>query len=148
MNRKIEQIREYSIIKDGKEDYLASDIVYKVPVQENYIKIFIDGILNQNCKLDIQIKMFIAIISNATYCDKDHLHMIVELNGRWQKVIGEKIGLSDRNVRRWIRIFIDQGLLIPTEQRSVYIVNPFIAGKGEWKDIVKSREILEGSLKI
>lgn len=109
---------------------------------EVYTKIFTDEILSNKYDIDTNIKILSAILSSATYCDSSNTNMIVELNGAWQRKYSEIIGVSDRNIRKYIRSFLDQYILLPTQEKSIYIINPFLFGKGEYKDIEKSKNNL------
>lgn len=54
-----------------------------------------------------------------------------------KKQIASEIGTSANTVIRRIQELKSKGIIIPTNERSIYVVNPDLFARGKWEDIKK-----------
>ncbi len=107
--------------------------------EPDFIKLYLDclGIFSGNEGLHITLNdMLREVLKLTTYADDDG--MIITLSAYHKKRICKKTGKSLRRLEQAITAWVKSKILSRIG-RSVYQVNPYIFGKGDWRDICKLR---------
>ena len=111
-----------------------------------FIKIYTDCMLVLN-HIDASLSApLIAFCHHMTWANESNIvfrHM-VWTNEFVRADVAKRCGVSDSMVKKWIKKFVETEIFIPIEvngkvKRGAYYVNPWVIGKGEWKDISKLR---------
>lgn len=110
--------------------------------EPDYIKIYTDCMLVFN-NMDVALSPFIVAFGrHMTYANTDNpdFRCTVRTDELVRKDVAEYCGVSDRRVQQVIKDLIAAEVFIPIEingkrKRGIYFVNPWVVGKGEWKDI-------------
>lgn len=123
--------------------------------EPDYIKIYTDCMLVLN-KIDVALSPFIVAFGrHMTYANDGNevFRCTVRTDELVRNDVAAYCGVSDRRVQQAITQLVEEEVFIPIEingkrKRGVYFVNPWVVGKGEWKDIKQLRgqfEFVTGS---
>lgn len=138
--KKINQLFEKSIVDGETGEILSQEIntAYTIPKEPDYIKLYIRDILYLQDMPENLTPFLMALVKRMTYASSDWGNCVV-LNAAIRKVIQKECGYKARqtvynNTRKLI-----QGGILKEIANDVYQLNPYIFGRGEWKDIEKIR---------
>lgn len=138
--KKINQVIEKSIIDGGTGELISQETnaTYTLPKEPDYIKLYIRDILYLQDMPENLTPFLMSLVKRMTYASSDWGNCVV-LNAAIRKVIQEECGYKARqtvynNTRKLI-----QGGILKEIVKDVYQLNPYIFGRGEWKDIEKIR---------
>lgn len=114
--------------------------------EPDYIKIYTDCMLVFN-NMDVALSPFIvAFCRHMTYANagNPNFRCTVRTDELVRKDVAECCGVSDARVKQAIKALVDAEVFIPMQingkkKRGIYFVNPWVVGKGEWKDIKQLR---------
>lgn len=143
----ITKIISRSIINDDGE-ILSQDEETKTRIGKEppFIKIYTDCMLVLN-HIDASLSApLIAFCHHMTWANENNAafrHMI-KTDQFVRQDVAFRCGVKDDMVKKWIKKFVETEVFIPIEvdgkrRRGAYYVNPWVIGKGEWKDIAKLR---------
>lgn len=118
----------------------------KIDAEPNYIKIYTDCMLVFN-DIDVALSPYIiAFGAHMTYAnsDRNDYRCTVRTDELTRSDVATRLGVSDQRVKQAIKTLIDAGIFIPIEingkkKRGIYYVNPWVIGKGDWRDIRQLR---------
>ena len=159
----IDYIREHPEVNGG-DDYITKiisrqvvntdgEVMYDDTVKQTkvgkdppFIKIYTDCMLVLN-NVDTALSApLIAFGNHMTFANDKSLAFrhVVRTDSMVRNDIAHRCGVSDVMVKKWIQKFVEAEIFIPIiengkRKRGVYYVNPWVIGKGEWKDIKKLR---------
>lgn len=110
--------------------------------EPDYIKIYTDCMLVFN-NMDIALSPFIVAFGrHMTYANggNPNFRCTVRTDEMVRRDVAEYCGVSDARVKQAIKALVDAEVFIPIQingkkKRGIYFVNPWVVGKGEWKDI-------------
>lgn len=110
--------------------------------EPDYIKIYTDCMLVFN-NMDIALSPFIVAFGrHMTYANggNPNFRCTVRTDELVRRDVAEYCGVSDARVKQAIKALVDAEVFIPIQingkkKRGIYFVNPWVVGKGEWKDI-------------
>lgn len=138
--KKINQLFEKSIVDGETGEILSQEIntAYTIPKEPDYIKLYIRDILYLQDMPENLTPFLMSLVKRMTYASSDWGNCVV-LNAAIRKVIQKECGYKARqtvynNTRKLI-----QGGILKEIVKDVYQLNPYIFGRGEWKDIEKIR---------
>lgn len=138
--KKINQLFEKSIVDGETGEILSQKIntAYTIPKEPDYIKLYIRDILYLQDMPENLTPFLMSLVKRMTYASSDWGNCVV-LNAAIRKVIQKECGYKARqtvynNTRKLI-----QGGILKEIVKDVYQLNPYIFGRGEWKDIEKIR---------
>ncbi len=103
-----------------------------------FIKLYLDclGMFTRSSALDKNLNdMLIATLKYMTYADKEQ---IIYLNSTIKKRIAESTGKSIARYNQALTLWVKEGILRRID-RGAYQVNPWVFGKGDWRDIEQLR---------
>lgn len=114
--------------------------------EPDYIKIYTDCMLVVN-KINPALSPFIVAFSRwMTYAnfEQEAYRCTVQTNEIVRQDVAKYVGVSDARVKQAIKELIEAEIFIPLvidgkKKRGIYFVNPWVVGKGEWKDIKQLR---------
>lgn len=114
--------------------------------EPDYIKIYTDCMLVFN-NMDVALSPFIVAFGrHMTYANAGNpdFRCTVRTDELVRKDVAEYCGVSDARVKQAIKALVDAEVFIPMQingkkKRGIYFVNPWVVGKGEWKDIKQLR---------
>lgn len=118
--------------------------------EPDYIKIYTDCMLVFN-QMDVALSPFIiAFGRHMTYANAGNANFrcTVRTDELVRRDVAEYCGVTDRRVKQAITALVEAEVFIPVEiegkrKRGIYFVNPWVVGKGEWKDIKALRAQFE-----
>lgn len=138
--KKINQLVEKSVVDGETGEILSKEIntAYTIPKEPDYIKLYIRDILYLQDMPENLTPFLMSLVKRMTYASSDWGNCVV-LNAALRKVIQKECGYKARqtvynNTRKLI-----QGGILKEIVKDVYQLNPYIFGRGEWKDIEKIR---------
>lgn len=155
-------IRETDTIEfDATTGKLTRNLKEKTQIigrEPDYIKIYTDCMLLFN-NIDVALSPFIVAFGrHMTYANNDNVSFrcTVRTDELVRRDVAEYCKVSDARVKQVIRELIKEEVFIPIQingkkKRGVYFVNPWVVGKGEWKDIKQLRgqfEFVSGTVAI
>lgn len=106
----------------------------KVSSEPDFIKVYYETMMAFNNIHNVPTS-FILSLSKFLEWTNAGSPQYVTLNKRIKTVISSDCGVDFRQIERYIRASVDNGLLFRTEYRGVYEVNPFMIAKGKWENI-------------
>jgi len=110
-------------------------------VEPDFVKLYIQDILYLT-KLPQGLNgLLMSLLKRMQY---DNTLIIIKAI---KENIAKELNLSFKTVEQYIGALLKNNILLKlTDERSVYTVNPFYFGKGEWKNIKSLRIIIEYSV--
>lgn len=128
-----------SITTTTDENGLVSEIrkvqSYSLKNEDNYVKIYIDTLdILSSLPLGLHPVIF-ELLKEVEYGN------ILKINTSTKKKISAKLGKSINTINQYITSLSQKNIIIRIDYGSYYL-NPFIFGKGKWKDLVSIREKL------
>lgn len=100
--------------------------------EPNYIKLYLDDILYLSDLPKGLNSTLYALLKRMSYGNQ------LVINAALKRQIANEIGLSVSSINNAITKFV-KGRLLERIDTGLYLVNPHLFGKGEWKDIAKIR---------
>ncbi len=119
---------------DGEKQEEKQEIVYKIPAEPEFIKVYYETMLAFNQIHDVPLS-FVLSLSKFVEWTNDGEPMCVTINKRVREIMIEDVGVKIAQINRYIATSVKNGLLFRTEYKSVYEVNPFMIAKGKWSSI-------------
>lgn len=110
----------------------------KVSSEPDFIKIYYETMMAFNNIHNVPTS-FILSLSKFLEWTNAGSPQYVTLNKRIKTVISIDCGVDFRQIERYIKASVENGLLFRTEYRGVYEVNPFMIAKGKWESIKSLR---------
>lgn len=104
-----------------------------IPREPNFVKVYIEGISRLFELSGGENKFLIELLKYVTYENE------ITLNAGVKKKISEKTGFKLQTIDNNISTLKKMKIIRPTRYRGIYMINPEIFGKGDWKDIYKYR---------
>lgn len=137
------------LIVDEKTDYNTGEIVskethkeYYVDNEPEYIKLYIEHICTFNGLKQGISPILLKFCSYLTYPKKDAKNQIIYINKTMKEEIANDLEISEKRINQALTEFINVGIfqkILDEEtgkyRRGAYIVNPYLIGKGKWKEI-------------
>lgn len=104
----------------------------KISTEPNYVKVYLDDILTITGLSNSHGGVLFALIKEMNYKN------LIHISGSMRKEIAEELGIAPITLTKALEKFIKEGIFARKE-RGVYFVNPYLFGKGAWKDIKSIR---------
>lgn len=131
---------------DGEIVNEDTEVQSKIGKEPPFIKVYTDCMLVLN-NVDVALSgPLIAFGNHMTFANDKSLAFrhVVRTDSMVRNDVAHRCGVSDEMVKKWIKKFVEAEIFIPIiengkRKRGVYYVNPWVIGKGEWKDIKKLR---------
>lgn len=115
----------------------TSKIMTKEP---EYIKLYLDCLCTFKGLSKALSPVLIACCHFMTWADSKHSDQMIFMNSYVKDQICELTNLKIDRVNKAIKEIVDANIFVRVDgKRGVYRVNPFIIGRGEWKDIKELR---------
>lgn len=111
---------------------------YSLPQEPNFIKVYLDNILYLK---DIPKKnsgVLFELMKVAHYADHPGGGMMIFTNAAMLRMIATTLQVTEKSVRNAISD-LTKGQALIRKERGTYLLNPYLFGKGDWKDIAKIR---------
>lgn len=108
------------------------------PSEPQFVKLYLDclGVFSGNAGLDKSLNdMLLETLRYMSYADDDQR---IYLNSEIKKRICQKTGKSVARYNQALTLWVKENVLV-REGRGTYRVNPFIFGRGDWRDISELR---------
>lgn len=106
----------------------------KVSAEPDFVKVYYETMMAFNNIHNVPTS-FILSLSKFLEWTNDGSPQFVTLNKRIKTVMSSDCSVDVRQIERYIKTSVENGLLFRTEYRGVYEVNPFMIAKGKWKSI-------------
>lgn len=132
-NKKITYQSE-RIIEDehGNQISKKQEKTVMLPREPDYVKVYLDNILYLKDLPKGMNTVLYALLKRIGYNNQ------LVLNAALKRQISEEIGLSVKSIDNSITKFVKGELLI-RQDRGLYIANPHLFGRGEWRNISEIR---------
>lgn len=127
-------LREEQIINEETGEILRTKTNVQFDKEPDFVKLYLDclGVFTNNNGLDKSLNdMLLSVLKRMTYASDNQ---IVVLNAYIKNNICEETGKSLKRLNQAITIWVKEKILIRVG-RGVYKINPFIFGRGDWRDI-------------
>ncbi len=127
-------LREEQIINEETGEILRTKTNVQFDREPDFVKLYLDclGVFTNNNGLDKSLNdMLLSVLKRMTYASDNQ---IVVLNAYIKNNICEEAGKSLKRLNQAITIWVKEKILIRVG-RGVYKINPFIFGRGDWRDI-------------
>lgn len=105
----------------------------KVPIEPNYVRLYFNGLMMLTEITKNEMKTLCAILNCTNFQNT------IELTATKRKNIINKLGTTEGNFNKNLSNLV-KSQLIKRIGIGEYLLNPFVFGKGQWKDIRKLRE--------
>lgn len=121
--------------------------------EDLFVKLYLSAFDEYNCPLEISVR-FIANIARVIGYDEERDKSrnkekkddqifgnlsTVNLLGDIRTNIKKRLGVNEDKLKRMIKLSADYGIIIKTNQKGVYVVNPYFIAKGCWDKIFLQR---------
>lgn len=140
MTRRVNQVRE-TIYQDaeGNVTHTTTSREMTVPKEPDFIKLYIKDVLYLKELPAGHNSILMALLKLSNYGN------IIILTRPIKKIISESTGLAETTINKAITELVRGDILI-RKDRALYVLNPFLFGRGHWKDIEKLRTEMNYSL--
>ena len=135
------------IEKNEKIDYQTGEIKesitkiqYKLPLEEDYVKIYLKHINYLNNLPQGLDSIVYELLKYVSYSNK------IVINSSIKRQISISLGKSFNTVNQYITNLVKYKILL-REDVGMYILNPCFYGKGKWEEILKLRKELNINIK-
>ncbi len=131
-------IKEKTTVDKVTGEILSKETEFQFAKEPNYIKLYFDclGVYISNDGLTASLNdMLVEVLKRSTYAEEGQT---VYLNAYTKEQICKATGKSKRRIEQAITTWTDNKILIRVA-RGVYQVNPYIIGKGDWRNVSKLR---------
>jgi len=108
----------------------------RIPKEPNYIKVYIQAVGLLHNLPNSADKILFELIKYVNYDNE------IIINKNVKERIAERLNISLSRVNMYISDLTKKNFLI-RKARGVYILNPYVFGKGNWKDIYELRKALQ-----
>lgn len=105
----------------------------KVPGEPNYVRLYFEGLMMLTEVTRNEMKTLCAILECTNFQNT------IELTATKRKNIVHELSTTEGNFNKNLSNLVKSGLL-KRNGIGEYLLNPFVFGKGQWKDIHKLRE--------
>jgi hypothetical protein len=112
--------------------------ITKTSTEPDYIKVYYETMMAFNQIHDVPVS-FVLSLSKFLEWTNDGKPQCATINKRAKEIMSEDCKVDVRQVERYVKKSVDNGLLFRTNYRGVYEVNPFMIAKGKWESIKKLR---------
>lgn len=131
-------LREEQVIDQETGEIIYTKTNIQFDREPDFVKLYLDclGVFISNAGLNNSLNdMLLAVLKHMTYASQEQ---IVILNSYIKNAICKETGKSMKRLNQAITIWVKEKVLIRVG-RGVYKVNPYIFGRGDWRDISKLR---------
>lgn len=112
--------------------------ITKTSAEPDFIKVYYETMMAFNQIHDIPIS-FVLSLSKFIGWTNEGCPQTITLNKFAKETISKDCGVDTRQIERYIKKSVDNGLLFRTKYRGVYEINPFMIAKGKWESIKRLR---------
>lgn len=137
-------LREETTVNNETGKVLKRETTMVFSKEPAYVKLYFDclGVYIKNDGLTSSLNdMLVEILKRSTYAEEGQM---VYLNSFTKEQVCKATGKGMERMKQAIRIWVDNKILLRVA-RGVYQVNPFIFGKGEWRNIANLRATFDFS---
>jgi len=132
---------QQSIIADYESGEVKKETnVYRLPQEPEFVKLYLNDILYYHDMPRGLNPILQVFLSNMNWENRLVLNMALK------KRMAKKIGLSVASIDKAITKFVKGNILI-REDTGMYLVNPYLFGKGNWEQIQEIRFNITYNLK-
>jgi hypothetical protein len=131
-------LREEQVIDQETGEIIYTKTNIQFDKEPDFVKLYLDclGVFTNNTGLNNSLNdMLLAVLKHMTYASQEQ---IVILNNYIKDAICKETNKSMKRLNQAITIWVKEKVLIRVG-RGVYKVNPYIFGRGDWRDISKLR---------
>lgn len=111
----------------------------RLPNEPNYIKLYLADILYLNDMPTGLNSILLALLKRMTYQND------IVINSSVKRLIAQDVGKAFNTVHQAITQFV-KGQILIRKDVGMYVFNPHLFGKGEWKDILSLRTTITYNL--
>ena len=140
MNKKVlyEQHEHKTIIDNQTGEVKSEETTHvtevRVEREPDYVKLYLDHLGRFN-NVPISFNPILReFLLNISYANSNNNGMILFLNKALKTIIAKKLNVSLARINQAVTEFVKKGYMKRLD-RGEYQFNPFLFGKGEWKDI-------------
>lgn len=113
----------------------AQYTMQRVQVEPDYVKLYLDTVLTFN-SLPITLNPILnELLKRMTYADDEQT---IAINKAIKEKIAAKCGITTKRVQQVISQLTKKGVFVQIA-RGYYRVNPYVFGRGSWRDIQNIR---------
>jgi hypothetical protein len=134
--KKIDQYTEK--VDHATGESLSSERHFTIEREPDYVKLYLQGILLYSDCPQWQNKVLHSLLKRINYQNE------ISLPVGYKREIVKELSISMSSLNNAISAFVRTKLLIRKDV-GVYLANPHLFGRGEWKDIRKLRLMVEFS---
>lgn len=132
MARITNTVQRTTLNENGEITYQEEEKTINWGTEPNYIKVYLDTILYLTDLPKGLNGILYAFLKRMSYGNQ------LVVNAALKRQIAKELDLSMSSINNAITKFVKGDLLI-REDTGLYLVNPHLFGKGDWKDIAKIR---------
>ena len=129
--------KEVVDVSTGELFYEESKRTYSVGKEPNFVKLYFDDLATLNKLPKSAISVLLALLPYAKYADENQIVTINSYTKKQILISNKEIG-STQTINNAITTLKKANILRPID-RATYKINPYIIGKGEWRDILNLR---------
>lgn len=105
--------------------------------EPDYMKLYLNTMLSFQGINSISVDVLIAMCNclSGQYINNGKTNLCFRSDKLSKRQMMSELGISEAAVNKHIKKMVDCGILIKSDMRSVYFVNPWILAKGKWEHI-------------
>lgn len=125
---------------DGEVISQITDTIHKFEDEPNYVKLYLDTVLYISDLPKGYNSILLAFLNHMSYASVKNKEngQLIYVNSAMKKGIAEDLGVTIDRINHAITDFV-KGKVFYRVDRGTYQVNPYLFGKGDWKDIKEIR---------
>lgn len=123
----------------GEITHEVETAVRAVEKEPNYVKLYLDQIVKLTEITGWTSNVLYELLGDSKYASDGQ---IIVVNSGYKEMVAEKLGIKKQSVTNAINALKKKDIIYKIKN-GVFMLNPQIFGKGEWKDVKKLRYEVE-----
>lgn len=126
--------------ENGEIKKTQTNYSYTLTAEPAYVKVYLDTVLYLSDLPKGYNSILWALLNEMSYSSKDNKYggQIIYINSAMKEDIAEKLKVSLGRINNALSD-LNKGKILERVKTGTYRVNPYLFGKGEWKDIEEIR---------
>ncbi len=131
-------VYESNTVDFGTGEVMQQTTVARVSQEPEFVKLYLDCLSTFKGFSKTLNPILLEFLRNMSYATSDNGGQIIYINASMKKNIAKKLNKSTDRVNQALTEFVKNGIFKRVDT-GMYQVNPFLFGRGHWKDIYKLR---------
>lgn len=132
-----EQYQEFVNTETGEVVTSCRGIVKRQDKEPDYVKLYLNTMLSFSGINNVSVEFLVCLCNHLDnrYINDEKKPLVFKNDAYNKDEMAKELGIGVPMVKKHIKKLVDAGVLIKTNRRSVYFVNPYLLARGQWQNI-------------